>query len=92
MRFSNFDGGHLGVFPKGLAYDFGAKYEISSSLYVVKLDLEMMFAMFEFFCSLVTPLLVSWSPLTLILECEGIILGLDSANPLPKAIQRVSSS
>ena len=33
----------------GLAYDFAAKYEISSSLYVVKLDLEMMFAMFEFF-------------------------------------------
>lgn len=49
MRFSNFDGGHLGVFPKGLAYDFGAKYEISSSLYVVKLDLEMMFAMFQMF-------------------------------------------
>ena len=49
MRFSNFDGGHLGVFPKGLGYDFGAKYEISSSLYVVKLDLEMMFAMFQMF-------------------------------------------
>ena len=32
MEISNFDGGHLGFFPKGLAYDFGSKFQISSKL------------------------------------------------------------
>ena len=29
-RFSNLAGGHLGFFPKGLTYDFGQKFQISS--------------------------------------------------------------
>ena len=82
----------LEFFQVGLAYDFGAKYEISSSLYVVKMDLEMMFGMFETFLQSGYPSIAFLvRPLTLILECEGIILRLDSANALPKAIQRVSS-
>ena len=31
-RFSNLAGGHLGFFSKGLTYDFGQKFQISSKI------------------------------------------------------------
>ena len=34
---------HLGFFPKGLAYEFWSKFQISLKLCIVKLDQEMMF-------------------------------------------------
>ena len=44
MSMSNLSSRHIGFLPNGLAYDFGSKnFKFLQSLYMVKLDLKMMF-------------------------------------------------